>query len=58
MMRATGMPSGLAALGYRDADVSALVEGAFAQQRLLANAPLAIGREELDALFRDAFSYW
>ncbi len=58
MMRATGIPNGLAALGYRDSDVPALVEGAFVQQRLLANAPRAVGREELDTLFRGAFSYW
>ena len=52
------MPSGLRALGYADADVPALVEGAFAQQRLLGNAPRAVGREELTALFRSAAAYW
>ncbi|BDE06525.1 alcohol dehydrogenase [Vulcanimicrobium alpinum] len=58
LMRATRMPSGLRALGYGDDDVPALVDGAFAQQRLLANAPRAVGREELTALFTAAAAYW
>lgn len=58
LMRATRMPNGLAALGYGEADVPALVEGAYAQRRLLANAPLPVEREELGALFRSAFAYW
>lgn len=58
LMRATAMPNGLRALGYGDADIPALVAGAFAQQRLLANAPRAIGEEELAALFDAAMSVW
>jgi alcohol dehydrogenase class IV len=58
MMRVTGMPNGLAAIGYGDADIAGLVEGAFAQQRLLANAPRAVEREDLAALFADAAAYW
>jgi alcohol dehydrogenase class IV len=58
LMRATDMPNGLRALGYGDADVPALVAGAFAQQRLLGNAPRAVGEEELTALFRGAMSVW
>ena len=58
MMRATGMPNGLAALGYGAGDVPALVTGAGAQQRLLANAPRAVGAAELAALFADAMTVW
>lgn len=58
IMRATRMPNGLRALGYGEADVAALVAGAAAQQRLLANAPVAVGDAELDALFRDALVIW
>jgi hydroxyacid-oxoacid transhydrogenase len=58
LMRATGMPNGLRALGYTDADVPALVGGAYAQQRLLANAPRRVGEEELAALFAAAMSVW
>jgi alcohol dehydrogenase class IV len=58
LMRATAMPNGLRALGYGEADVPALVAGAFAQQRLLANAPRATGEEELTALFGAAMTIW
>jgi len=58
LMRATAMPNGLRALGYREGDVPALVAGAHAQQRLLANAPRAVGEEELAALFAGAMTVW
>jgi len=58
LMRVTSMPNGLRALGYGDADVPALVAGAYAQQRLLANAPRAVGEEELAALFAAAMTVW
>jgi alcohol dehydrogenase class IV len=58
LMRATGMPNGLRALGYGAADVPALVAGAYAQQRLLANAPRPVGEEELTALFASAMTVW
>ncbi|HZX68170.1 MAG TPA: iron-containing alcohol dehydrogenase, partial [Candidatus Elarobacter sp.] len=58
LMRATAMPNGLRALGYTDADVPALVAGAYAQQRLLANAPRTVGEEELSALFAGAMTVW
>jgi alcohol dehydrogenase class IV len=54
LMRATSVPLELVALGYAERDVPALVEGAFAQQRLLANAPRPVAREDLAALFTDA----
>ena len=58
LMRATEMPNGLRALGYTDADVPALVGGAFAQQRLLGNAPRPVGEEELTGLFKGAMNVW
>ena len=58
LMRATAMPNGLRALGYADTDVPALVAGAFAQQRLLGNAPRAVGEEELTGLFKGAMTVW
>ena len=39
LMRDVGAPSGVAALGYTEDDVPALVEGALKQQRLLVVAP-------------------
>ena len=57
-MRETGLPSGIAALGYVDADVPALAEGAFAQQRPLVMAPRSVSRQDLERLYRDALRYW
>ena len=51
-MRDVGAPSGLAALGYGEDDVPALVEGALRQQRLLAVAPRAPRAEDLAAILR------
>ncbi len=39
LMKAVGAPRGIADLGYGEADISALVEGALKQQRLLALSP-------------------
>lgn len=58
LMRATGMPNGLAGLGYTEDDIPALTDGAYPQKRLLDNAPLPIGKETLASLFRDALLYW
>ena len=43
-------PRGLAAFGYGDGDVDAIVEGAFAQQRLLAVSPRPVTRADLAAI--------
>jgi len=58
MMRATGLPSGLAEIGYGDADVPALVAGSFAQTRLLAQAPCPVAEVDLARLYKDAMKYW
>lgn len=58
MMKETGMPNGVAGVGYGDSDVPALTEGAFAQQRLLKNAPIEIGKEALTNLYAGAMRYW
>jgi alcohol dehydrogenase class IV len=58
LMRACGMPSGLAAVGYGPADVAELTRGAHAQQRLLTNAPCEMSPNVLDALFGAAMRYW
>ncbi len=51
-MRDIGMPNGIGAIGYGEADVDALVEGALRQQRLLATAPKAVDGEDLAGIFR------
>jgi alcohol dehydrogenase class IV len=58
LMRDIGMPNGLAALGYGDGDVPALVEGTLRQPRLLANAPRPVTARDLDAVLRSAMRVW
>jgi hydroxyacid-oxoacid transhydrogenase len=58
LMRATGLPSGIAALGYGEGDVPALAEGAYAQQRPLIMAPRSVSKQDLEGLYRDAMRYW
>jgi alcohol dehydrogenase class IV len=58
MMRATGIPNGVGGVGYIDADVADLTKGAWAQQRLLTNAPRAVREADLSQLYRDAMRYW
>jgi len=58
VMRAVRMPNGLSGVGYTEDDVVALTEGAFAQQRLLQNAPREMSKPVLADLFRRAMRYW
>jgi len=58
LMRATNMPNGLQALGFGDAQIDALADGAEPQYRVIRNAPADVGREELKSLFRSAMKYW
>lgn len=58
MMRQTGMPNGLAAVGYTEADIPALVEGTLPQHRVTKLSPRPADREALTTLFRDAMRYW
>ncbi|HEY4139102.1 MAG TPA: hydroxyacid-oxoacid transhydrogenase [Casimicrobiaceae bacterium] len=58
LMRITGMPNGLTALGFGEAQIDALATGAEPQYRVIKNAPVDIGRDELRSLFRAALRYW
>ncbi|WP_185994576.1 hydroxyacid-oxoacid transhydrogenase [Nocardioides campestrisoli] len=58
LMRDIGIPDGLSAVGYGEGDVDALVEGAMAQQRLLATAPRPVSAEDLATVFRDSMTLW
>lgn len=58
MMKATGLPNGLSALGYGEADIPGLVRGAMAQQRLLTIAPRPVSEDDLRGLYADAMRYW
>ncbi len=58
MMRATEVPNGIGGVGYGQGDVPALAKGAWAQQRLLTNAPREITTSNLEDLYVGALSYW
>jgi alcohol dehydrogenase class IV len=58
LMRAVGMPNGLSAVGYAEADYATLVDGAWPQQRLLQNAPVECDKPLLATLFQGAVRYW
>ncbi len=54
LMVDAGLPVGLGALGYGAEDLDALVSRTAVQRRLLDNAPRAIDRDDLAAVFRSA----
>lgn len=58
LMRATDMPNGVGGVGYNSSDIPGLVEGAFAQQRLLKNAPRVVDQDALAELYANAMHYW
>jgi alcohol dehydrogenase class IV len=57
LMRATDLPDGLAAVGYVEADLDALVDRAIMQKRLVDNAPRAVDRDAMRVLFAGAMRY-
>ena len=58
LMRAIGIPNGIAGVGFTAADIPALVAGTLPQQRLLANAPSPMTSDVLASLFEQALCYW
>ena len=58
LMRRAGMPNGLAAVGYTEADVGRLVEGTLPQQRITRLSPRAFTPEDLRRLFLDSLTCW
>ena len=58
IMKATGMPNGLSAVGYSESDVEALAEGTLPQHRVTKLSPRPADEADLMQLFRDAMHYW
>jgi hydroxyacid-oxoacid transhydrogenase len=58
LMRDVGIPSGLAEVGYGEADVPDLVAGALQQERLLATAPKRPTDGDLAEVFRRSMEHW
>ena len=58
LMRATGIPNGLEAIGFRSEDAGALADSAMRQRRAIGNAPRETGRDDAADMFRAAMRYW
>ena len=58
LMQDIGIPNGLAEVGYGEADVDDLVDGALKQQRLLATAPKDVTADDLATIIRASLSHW
>ena len=52
------MPNGLAAVGYSEADIPALVQGTLPQHRVTKLSPIPAGEAELTQLFRQSLHIW
>jgi hydroxyacid-oxoacid transhydrogenase len=58
IMRATGMPNGLSAVGFTPDDVDALVQGTLPQHRVTKLSPRPAGEADLKQLFLDSMRCW
>lgn len=58
LMRRTGMPNGLAVVGYGADDIPALVEGTMPQHRVTKLSPRPANADDLAELFAGAMRYW
>ena len=58
LMRRTGMPNGLRAVGFSEDDMDDLVQGTLPQHRVTRLAPLPATPEDLRQLFLGALTYW
>ena len=58
IMQDLEIPNGLSAVGFRESDIPALVEGTLPQHRVTKLSPRPASAEDLTALFTDAMKYW
>lgn len=58
IMRKTGMPNGLKAIGFHEADVDKLVEGTLPQHRVTKLSPKPASAADLRQLFLDSMTCW
>ncbi|WP_019806983.1 hydroxyacid-oxoacid transhydrogenase [Saccharomonospora halophila] len=58
LMRDIGIPNGLAAVGFGEADVPSLVDGTMRQQRLLSVAPRDVPDDRIAAILTDSMQNW
>ena len=58
LMKKTGMPNGLAAIDYKEADVNRLVEGTLPQHRVTKLCPRPFTPEDLRGIFLESLKLW
>jgi hydroxyacid-oxoacid transhydrogenase len=58
LMRRTGVPNGLSAVGYTPEDIPALVAGTMPQHRVTKLCPRPFDEADLAQLFADAMTCW
>jgi hydroxyacid-oxoacid transhydrogenase len=58
LMHDIGIPNGVAAVGYHETDIAALVDGTMKQQRLLATCPKEVTEEDIAGIFRRSMELW
>jgi len=58
LMRDTGIPNGLSALGFRETDAPSLVDGALKQQRLLMGCPRSVEAADLHDIVCASMQHW
>jgi hydroxyacid-oxoacid transhydrogenase len=58
IMKKTGMPNGLAAVGFNKDDVDALAEGTLPQHRVTKLSPRQASKDDLKQLFLDSMTIW
>jgi hydroxyacid-oxoacid transhydrogenase len=58
LMKKTGMPNGLSAVGYSEKDVDKLVEGTLPQHRVTKLCPRPFTPEDLRKLFLNSLTLW
>jgi len=58
LMKRVGIPNGLAAVGYSEADLDNLVEGTLPQRRVTGLCPCPFTPEDLKKLFLDSMHIW
>jgi hydroxyacid-oxoacid transhydrogenase len=58
LMKATGMPNGLSAVGYGTGDIEDLVQGTLPQHRVTKLSPRPASAEDLKRLFTESMTLW
>jgi len=58
LLKDIGCPNGLSALGYTEADIPAMVEGGWKQQRLLVGSPRPVTEQDLARIFEESMELW